>query len=448
MAFPSVYEMTNPLTTVRKQHFWEYFSGSKLQEGVTGTTSYSTDFPNSTGWLSTAGGVSIGNNELRFETTTNGSNTAISYDLGSTQSNSWTLRAKVRYNTQGHNSVGYAHGMIFGLSSAPYTTTSESAQDFIGSTAMHDNVDRAQGAVWADGTKLNYNNTCSGSDGTYGSPVTVAGACNPSANVWGANQTRWVEIKRTGALTATVSYYPDANYTTPTATRIIPITTEPTGLRYISFRNLNPSRTESGGETIIVDDLSFTSDTIGGTRWTTINPTGTGTFTMADSVDGGFTVKSDTSGYAKSAIYFGNKRQFKGGGSVCIGSMKNSVAGGGAYGYMGLSKVGYDTADFAYMGKPDNANNTNFVLATSSGSSPETTANASTTVTQDTSFHTFKMVLSASNVVGTIDGVLASTNSTSIPTETEKLQPTVLNMNNNSGSGNVTSIRYMECYNT
>ena len=30
MAFPSVYEMTNPLTTVRKQHFWEYFSGSTL----------------------------------------------------------------------------------------------------------------------------------------------------------------------------------------------------------------------------------------------------------------------------------------------------------------------------------------------------------------------------------------------------------------------------------
>jgi hypothetical protein len=183
-------------------------------------------------------------------------------------------------------------------------------------------------------------------------------------------------------------------------------------------------------------------------RWTTINPTGTGTFTIVDGVDGGFSVQSATSGYAKSAIYFNNKRQFKGGGSVCIGSMKNSVAGGGAYGYMGLSKVGYDTADFAYMGKPDNANNTNFVLATSSGSSPETTANASTTVTQDTSFHNFKMVLSASNVVGTIDGVLASTNSTSIPTETEKLQPTVLNMNNNSGSGNVTSINYMECYNT
>lgn len=30
MAFPSVYEMFAPLTTVRKQHFWEYFSGSTL----------------------------------------------------------------------------------------------------------------------------------------------------------------------------------------------------------------------------------------------------------------------------------------------------------------------------------------------------------------------------------------------------------------------------------
>lgn len=30
MVFPSVYEMFAPLTTVRKQHFWEYFSGATL----------------------------------------------------------------------------------------------------------------------------------------------------------------------------------------------------------------------------------------------------------------------------------------------------------------------------------------------------------------------------------------------------------------------------------
>jgi hypothetical protein len=30
MTFPSVYEMTNPLTTVRKQQFWDWFSGNVL----------------------------------------------------------------------------------------------------------------------------------------------------------------------------------------------------------------------------------------------------------------------------------------------------------------------------------------------------------------------------------------------------------------------------------
>ena len=37
MAFPSVYEMTNPLTTVRKQHFWDYFSGATLNSRWTFT---------------------------------------------------------------------------------------------------------------------------------------------------------------------------------------------------------------------------------------------------------------------------------------------------------------------------------------------------------------------------------------------------------------------------
>ena len=30
MPFPSVYEMTNPLTTVKKQHMWEYFTGNLI----------------------------------------------------------------------------------------------------------------------------------------------------------------------------------------------------------------------------------------------------------------------------------------------------------------------------------------------------------------------------------------------------------------------------------
>ena len=38
MAFPSVYEMTNPLTVLRKQHFWEYFSGATLNSRWTETS--------------------------------------------------------------------------------------------------------------------------------------------------------------------------------------------------------------------------------------------------------------------------------------------------------------------------------------------------------------------------------------------------------------------------
>ena len=38
MAFPSVYEMfVEDLTTVRKQHFWEYFSGATLNSRWTFT---------------------------------------------------------------------------------------------------------------------------------------------------------------------------------------------------------------------------------------------------------------------------------------------------------------------------------------------------------------------------------------------------------------------------
>ena len=438
MAFPSVYEMMNPLTTVRKQHFWEYFSGSKLQEGVTGTTSYSTDFSNSTGWSMT-GQVNIAN-QLQFATSTNGSNTAISYDLGSTQSNSWTLRAKVQYNTQGHNSVGYAHGMIFGLSSAPYTTTSESAQDFIGSTAMHDNVDRAQGAVWADGTKLNYNNTCSGSDGTYGSPVTVAGACNPSANVWGANQTRWVEIKRTGALTATVSYYPDANYTTPTATRIIPITTEPTGLRYISFRNLNPSRTESGGETIVVDDLSFTSDTIGGTRWTTNDVTGTNTFAMSDSVDGGFQITTGSGNGDHGTITFNDIRQYAHNGSTIIGVVKfDETTIDGAFGLSNSNSLGSSHSVLW-----NESIETNFKLSTSgTGARTET----DTSVVRDTSTRTVKIVNGSSDVNMYFDNVLVSTISSPNPVPNAAMQP-IFYLKTQSAATKTGHITYCEAYNT
>jgi hypothetical protein len=66
MAFPSVYEMTNPLTTVRKQHFWDYFSGATLnsrwteRNGLSGDGTVSTSYAVMTDELN--GGVKISSN--------------------------------------------------------------------------------------------------------------------------------------------------------------------------------------------------------------------------------------------------------------------------------------------------------------------------------------------------------------------------------------------------
>ena len=63
MTFSSVYEMTNPLTTVRKQNMWDWFSGDSLNAR----------------WTTTVGGASIIMNDLvdgglKLYTTSEGTN--------------------------------------------------------------------------------------------------------------------------------------------------------------------------------------------------------------------------------------------------------------------------------------------------------------------------------------------------------------------------------------
>ena len=49
MVFDSVYEMFNPLTSVRKQHFWDWFSGRTLNMGTDGRWAYTDRIGNHTG---------------------------------------------------------------------------------------------------------------------------------------------------------------------------------------------------------------------------------------------------------------------------------------------------------------------------------------------------------------------------------------------------------------
>ena len=78
MVFPSFYEMSNPLTTVRKQHFWEWFSGATLNSrwdktvvGSTGAMDNAVDG----GYLITTGSSNNDRIELDFNQKRQFSNT-------------------------------------------------------------------------------------------------------------------------------------------------------------------------------------------------------------------------------------------------------------------------------------------------------------------------------------------------------------------------------------
>ena len=96
MVFNSVYDMTNSIDTVRKQHFWEYFSGSKLQD-KTGAFTQDYSLGVSSDWVTTnstkynynAGGY------IYFDAASTQQDARISRDLGVTLSDTaWVMRWK------------------------------------------------------------------------------------------------------------------------------------------------------------------------------------------------------------------------------------------------------------------------------------------------------------------------------------------------------------------
>jgi len=71
MVFDSVYEMFNPLTDVRKQHFWEWFSGESLdsrwtQTNVAGTGTFAIDDTIDGGLKITTGSSNADKSQITF----------------------------------------------------------------------------------------------------------------------------------------------------------------------------------------------------------------------------------------------------------------------------------------------------------------------------------------------------------------------------------------------
>jgi hypothetical protein len=180
--------------------------------------------------------------------------------------------------------------------------------------------------------------------------------------------------------------------------------------------------------------------------WTQVNSSGTGTFTMEDSVDGGFSVIAQSGGYNFSFIYFNNKRQYAHNNSTAIYASKFSVTSGISYGWVGLTNDGnggITASHSAMMGKNSSEAGTNFGVYTRDGTTASQTLGS---VAQDTSYHTFKGVLDGTDYKFYLDGVLEVTKTTNLPTV--KMQPTIVSWDNNAGNPVKINTLYCEAYNT
>ena len=178
--------------------------------------------------------------------------------------------------------------------------------------------------------------------------------------------------------------------------------------------------------------------------WNEFVQTASSSGAMADSVDGGFEITTTTANNAGGGINFNLIRQFAHNGSVFIAVGKNSktALNNGLFGLQSEQRsdgAGNDSVIWN-MGN----SRTYWWVRTNNGAGSQTDVDSS--IAKDTAWHTLKLILGASDVEGFIDGVTETTNTTTLPTV--KLNPTVGNQNDGSASALVTSVRYMECYNT
>tara|TARA_R110002124_G_scaffold286388_1_gene467167 strand:+ start:567 stop:1694 length:1128 start_codon:yes stop_codon:yes gene_type:complete len=262
MAFPSVYEMTNPLTTVRKQHFWEYFSGSQLPTYSAPATTSNISWDSSTDV-----NVSISGNTV---TATGG--TAWDKFAQSTQTFTPSDSPTLEYtsNASYYNMTGFGKGAAI-QNGNYYGSLSFGIYSMSGSIAIYEN----------------------------GAQVHVGGS-HSSTDV----------LKVTMDSNGLVKYYSGS-------TLIYTSTQTASGSYDVRFAGYHTNAS--------VTATATTSSSLGD-RWTQTNVTGTGTFAMSDEADGGYSVKSGATTNNQSNIDFNNINQYSQTASVFICVFKRVTA--------------------------------------------------------------------------------------------------------------------------
>lgn len=188
----------------------------------------------------------------------------------------------------------------------------------------------------------------------------------------------------------------------------------------------------------VVDN--FSGDSLN-ERWTTTNDSGTNTFAMADSVDGGFSITTGSTSGNGGSITFNNIRQYNHQGAVCL-MVVNNTATSSMITDWGLSdNIARDNADQSFF----RANSGNSFVNFATGNSAGTTTESATSQALTTNFLSLKIENKSSSVEGSLSGVIEVTNTTNLPTNRQ--QP-FFQHRNQSASAETASIRYCEVYNT
>ena len=173
--------------------------------------------------------------------------------------------------------------------------------------------------------------------------------------------------------------------------------------------------------------------------WTTTNYSGTGTFGMNDSIDGGFQVTTGGSSNNNSGITFNNKRQYDHTNSVLICNIKR-VGTTSAFSICGFAGDITGSNNYAHYQERSDLSfkelNTKNTVATQTSSS----------VSVNNNLTNVKIECGSADVKMWIDGVLEVTKTTNRPAAS--LQPIVRDYNLGTGGSYGTISTYLECYNT
>jgi len=420
MVFPTVYEMTTSIDTIKKQHFWEYFSGSKLQigadeSGFTGTW----DKSPSDSQFEVSGG------KLNFLENANAGGDRTWYDLGTNVSETkWVLRVRLRFTTIANQS-DYPE-IDFGISNNH--ANSDTNQDFIGCRIL----------------PMAFNNLFRPRKCIAEKPRRGSSANHNPSPAFTTGKDYYFEFKRTSAtnwsasMSNTNAY--DGDIYSGSFTNA---STSLNGLRY--FTVMDSTTATSGNMEGYIDVFEFyngVTDVNDNTiRWNKSNSNAGYTIAM-DDTDNGLKMINNASHTHSAVLDFNNIHQYNATASEFIYVGKTATSSGGSV--VGLAKdYRQDNAYDSAMVQWDAGNSGGTVYTLSSDGTTQTAI--STGITRDANYHVYKLGLTPTAITCKVDGVTGTSKTSNRPAD--PLMPVVKSY---SYSGNTTqlNIRYFEAYNT